>query len=164
VERTEPDGRGGVRGTGIHTDFPVEAVYRAVGYIGSHLAGLPFDHDGGVLVHDRGRVLDLDGSLLPGVYGVGWIKRGPVGLIGHTKGCALETVGSLLADVDGLVPAPRRDPAAIEELLAARGVGYTTWDGWLQLDEHERLTGEQRGRDRIKIVPRDEMLEISRTA
>ena len=162
VERTEPDGRGGVRGTGIHTDFPVEAVYRAVGNVGSHLAGLPFDHEGGVLVHDRGRVLDLDGSLLPGVYAVGWIKRGPVGLIGHTKGCALETVGSLLADADGLVPAPRRDPAAIDGLLAARGVGYTTWDGWLQLDKHERRTGEERGRDRIKVVPRAEMVAISR--
>jgi len=162
VERTEPDGRGGARGTGVHTDFPVEAVYRAVGYIGSHLGGLPFDHDGGVLVHEHGRVLDLDGSLLPGVYAVGWIKRGPVGLIGHTKGCALETVGSLLTDADGLGPAPRRDPAAIEELLAARGVEYTTWDGWLQLDKHERRTGEERGRDRIKIVPRAEMVAISR--
>ncbi|MGH8964291.1 MAG: FAD-dependent oxidoreductase, partial [Actinomycetes bacterium] len=122
VERTELDGAGGARGTGVFTEYPVEAVYRAVGYTGSHLHGLPFDHDAGVLVHDAGRVLDLDGSLLPGVYAVGWIKRGPVGLIGHTKGCASETVGSLLADADGLVPAPRRDPGAIEALLAARGV------------------------------------------
>jgi ferredoxin--NADP+ reductase len=161
-ERTELDGTGGVRGTGLFTEHPVEALYRAVGYTGSHLDGLPFDHDGGVLVHDAGRVLELDGSLMSGVYAVGWIKRGPVGLIGHTKGCALETVGSLLADVDGLVAAPRRDPAAIEELLAVRGVDYTTWDGWLRLDKHERQVGEERGRDRMKVVPREEMVAISR--
>jgi ferredoxin--NADP+ reductase len=162
-ERTEFDGAGGVRGTGLFTEHPVEAVYRAVGYTGSHLDGLPFDHDAGVLVHDAGRVLDLDGSLLPGVYAVGWIKRGPVGLIGHTKGCALETVGSLLADADGLVAAPHRDPGAIEELLADRGVAHTTWDGWLRLDKHERRAGEERGRERMKVVPRAEMLAISRT-
>jgi ferredoxin--NADP+ reductase len=95
-------GDGSVRGTGELTDYPLQAVYRAVGYLGSHVAELAFDHDAGVLPHDAGRVLALDGQHVPGVYAVGWIKRGPVGLIGHTKGCALETVGSLLADADGL--------------------------------------------------------------
>ncbi|MEQ3550243.1 FAD-dependent oxidoreductase [Pseudonocardia nematodicida] len=162
VERTSYTGDGSVRGTGEFTDFEVGAVYRAVGYTGSHLAGLPFDHERGVIPHQAGRVHDIDGQELPGIYTVGWIKRGPVGLIGHTKGCASETVGSLLADAPGLRRAPERDPAAVDELLARRGVGFTTWDGWLALDKHERGLGEDRGRERIKVVPREDMVGISR--
>ncbi|HTF51188.1 MAG TPA: FAD-dependent oxidoreductase [Pseudonocardia sp.] len=164
TERMELAGDGSVRATGEFTDYPLQAVYRAVGYLGSHVAELAFDHNAGVLPHDAGRVLALDGQHVPGVYAVGWIKRGPVGLIGHTKGCALETVGSLLADVDGLPQAlDRPAPEAIEALLAARGVEYTTWDGWLKLDKVERRLGEERGRDRLKVVPREEMVELSRS-
>ncbi|HZZ46509.1 MAG TPA: FAD-dependent oxidoreductase [Pseudonocardia sp.] len=162
TERMELAGDGTVRGTGEFTDQPLQAVYRAIGYQGSHVAELAFDHEGGVLPHDAGRVLALDGSQVPGVYTVGWIKRGPVGLIGHTKGCALETVASLLADSPGLVPATRREPADVERLLERRGIEYTTWDGWLQLDKVERQLGEERGRERMKVVARPEMLELSR--
>ncbi|GAA4710933.1 FAD-dependent oxidoreductase [Pseudonocardia yuanmonensis] len=161
TERTELAGDGGVRGTGVFTDHPLQALYRAVGYIGSELPELPFDRLSGTLPHTAGRVLDFDGQHVPGVYACGWIKRGPVGLIGHTKGCALETVGSLLADADDLDRAPVPDPAAVVELLEERGVRYTTWDGWLQLDKHERGLGEERGRERIKVVPREEMVELS---
>ncbi|MBC3192851.1 FAD-dependent oxidoreductase [Pseudonocardia sp. C8] len=157
VERTEYTGDGNVRGTGVFTEYPVGAVYRAVGYTGSEVAELPFDAARGVIPHEAGRVQGM-----PGVYAVGWIKRGPVGLIGHTKGCALETVGSLLADAPDLPRAPRRDPAAVPELLDRRGVEFTTWDGWLALDKHERRLGEDRGRERMKVVPREEMVEISR--
>jgi ferredoxin/flavodoxin---NADP+ reductase len=162
TERTALAGDQSVRGTGEIVDFPLQALYRAVGYQGSHVAGLAFDHDAGTLLHDAGRVLELDGQLVPGVYTVGWIKRGPVGLIGHTRGCALETVGSLLADADGLPRPARSDPAAIEALLAGRDVEYTTWDGWLRLDKVERQLGEERGRERMKVVPREEMVELSR--
>ena len=101
-ERTEPTGDGGVRSTGEIRDFPLQAVYRAVGYRGSALPGLPFDDARGVIPNDGGRVLDASGAPLPGLYTTGWIKRGPVGLIGHTKGDALETVGTIIADLDAL--------------------------------------------------------------
>ncbi|WP_189059079.1 FAD-dependent oxidoreductase [Longimycelium tulufanense] len=162
TERMELDGSGGVRGTGRFHDWPVQAVYRAVGYLSSHLADLPFDHDSGTVPHDAGRVLGLDGQQVPGVYATGWIKRGPVGLIGHTKGDALETIGSLLADIPALRPAPEPDPAAIRELLARRGVEFTTLEGWNRLNQHEITLGQQRGRERIKVVPREEMLAVSR--
>lgn len=162
TERMALTGDGTVRGTSQFSDVPLQAVYRAVGYQGSHVAELAFDHGRGVLPHDAGRVLALDGSQVPGVYTVGWIKRGPVGLIGHTKGCALETVASLLADAPGLTPATRRDPADVERLLDGRDVEYTTWDDWLRLDKVERQLGEERGRERMKVVAREEMLELSR--
>lgn len=91
----------------------------------------------------------------------GWIKRGPVGLIGHTKGDAAETINSLLTDAPNLPVAPQRDPGAVEELLAARGISYTTWDGWKRLDAHERALGQERGRERMKVVEHEDMVRIS---
>ena len=137
-------------------------MYRAVGYLSSHLPELPFDHVAGVVPNQAGRVLDLDENQLPGVYVTGWIKRGPVGLIGHTKGDAAETIASLLADADTL-DAPRYgSPDAILDFLAARGIPFTTWEGWGKLDAHEKALGLAAGRERIKVVEREEMTRVSR--
>ena len=162
TERTELTGDGGVRGTGTTTDWPVQAVYRCVGYRSTELVDLPWDSTNHVVPHDAGRVLDLDGAPIPGLYVNGWVKRGPVGLIGHTKGDAIETVGSLLADLDGLPRAPKPDPDAVLELLEARGLQYTTWEGWDLLDAHEISLGEPHGRARVKVVDRETMVEVSR--
>ncbi|GAA5105867.1 FAD-dependent oxidoreductase [Haloechinothrix salitolerans] len=162
TERTELTGDGNVRGTGEHHDWDVQAVYRAVGYLSSPLPEVPFDHQTGTVPHEAGRVLDIDGDQVPGVYVTGWIKRGPVGLIGHTKGDAQETIRSLLADIDSLTPAVQPDEDAVLEFLEQRGVEYTTWDGWYQLDAHERSLGEAEGRERKKVVEREEMVRVSR--
>ncbi|GAB3139503.1 FAD-dependent oxidoreductase [Amycolatopsis stemonae] len=162
TERTELTGDGNVRGTGEFHDWDVQAVYRAVGYLSSHLAEIPFDHVNGVVPNEAGRVLDLDENQLPGVYVTGWIKRGPIGLIGHTKGDAAETIASLLADAETL-GAPKYDsPDAILDFLAARGIPFTTWEGWGKLDAHEKALGLAAGRERIKVVERDEMTRVSR--
>ncbi|MCS7482084.1 FAD-dependent oxidoreductase [Umezawaea endophytica] len=162
TETMELTGDGGVRGTGEFTDWPVQAVYRAVGYLSTHLAELPFDHTTGTVPHQAGRVLDMDEQALPGVYVTGWIKRGPVGLIGHTKGDALETVTSLLADAPLLAAAARPEPDAVVRFLDQRGIRYTTFDGWRQLDEHERELGRAESRERIKVVDRHTMVSVSR--
>ncbi|MBT1001203.1 FAD-dependent oxidoreductase [Paenarthrobacter sp. DKR-5] len=168
-ERTKLDGDGQVVGTGEILDYPVQAVYRAVGYFGSELDELEFDSRRGVVPNEAGRVLDAHGEPVPGIYATGWIKRGPVGLIGHTKGDALETIGCLLEDQPELPPAENPDEKAVIELLESRGIEYTTWQGWLKLDAHERELGEAYSaaegavqRERIKVVPREEMVQISR--
>ncbi len=79
TEHMELTGDGSVRGTGEFTDWPVQAVYRAVGYRSTQLPDLPFDHANHVITNNAGRVLDLDGDQVPGVYVTGWIKRGPIG-------------------------------------------------------------------------------------
>ncbi|MGN6445803.1 FAD-dependent oxidoreductase [Amnibacterium sp.] len=161
-ERTEPDGRGGARGTGEFREQAVQAVYRAVGYFGSPLPGIPFDELHGVIPNHEGQVLGTDGALLPGVYATGWIKRGPVGLIGHTKSDAMETIEHVLTD-QGMWWSPAHpDEQSVVDLLASRGVEYTTVEGWHALDRAELALGEPAGRTRIKIVPRDEMLAASR--
>ncbi|AXB48883.1 pyridine nucleotide-disulfide oxidoreductase [Amycolatopsis albispora] len=162
TERTELTGDGNVRGTGVFHDWDVQAVYRAVGYLSSHLAEIPFDHVTGTVPNQAGRVLDIDENQVPGVYVTGWIKRGPVGLIGHTKGDAAETIASLLADADTLTGTTRNEPDAIIDFLLERGVPFTTWAGWGKLDAHERALGEPQGRDRVKVVEREEMLRVSR--
>ena len=162
TERTELTGDGNVRGTGEFHDWDVQSVYRAVGYLSSNLAEIPFDNTTGTVPNEAGRVLDLDEEQVPGVYVTGWIKRGPVGLIGHTKGDAAETIASLLADVDGLAEAKQPDPDAIVEFLSERGVPFTTWDGWGKLDAHERSLGATQGRERVKVVEREEMVRVSR--
>ncbi|MEV6905511.1 FAD-dependent oxidoreductase [Amycolatopsis sp. NPDC051071] len=163
TERTELTGDGTVRGTGEFHDWDVQAVYRAVGYLSSHLPEIPFDHTTGTVPNQAGRVLDIDEDQVPGVYVTGWIKRGPIGLIGHTKGDAAETIASLLADADNLATPAVDDPDAILGFLAERGVPFTTWDGWGKLDAHEKSLGAPHGRERVKVVERDEMTRISRS-
>ncbi|MFD0810806.1 FAD-dependent oxidoreductase [Amycolatopsis umgeniensis] len=163
TERTELTGDGNVRGTGEFHDWDVQAVYRAVGYLSSHLPEIPFDHTTGTVPNQAGRVLDIDEDQVPGVYVTGWIKRGPVGLIGHTKGDAAETIASLLADADNLAAPAVDDPDAILGFLTERGVPFTTWEGWGKLDAHEKSLGVPHGRERVKVVERDEMTHISRS-
>lgn len=171
-ERTELDGTGNARGTGGFLEYPVQAVYRSIGYFGSALSEVEFDAQRGVVNNDGGRVLDAAGKHTPGIYATGWIKRGPVGLIGHTKGDALETITHLLEDLDALPAAEAPDEDAIVELLDARGVEFTSWEGWQALDSHEKSLGEafdasalglELDRERVKVVARDEMVQICRS-
>ena len=168
MERQELDGSGGIVGTGEFIDYPVQAVYRAVGYHGSEVDEVPYDAAKGVITNEAGRVLDEAGEHITGMYATGWIKRGPVGLIGHTKSDAQETINCLLEDLPQLPRAARPEPAAIISLLEERGVEYTDWAGWLKLDEYEKQLGaagtdaEGKPRERIKVVPREEMTSISR--
>lgn len=165
-ERTElnPDGSS-VHGTGQFVEFPVQAIYRAIGYFGSELPEVPFDDKYGVIRNQGGRVVDEDGSQVEGLYATGWIKRGPVGLIGHTKSDATETIENLVADVDKLVDPAVADTDAVLTELTARGVEYTTWEGWLKLNEHEIALGaadtSHVERERVKVVDRDEQVSIS---
>ncbi|ASK66382.1 pyridine nucleotide-disulfide oxidoreductase [Brachybacterium avium] len=171
-ERTRLDAEGNVEGTGEMVDYDLGAVYRAVGYHGSELPGIPYDARRGVITNEAGRVTGADGAVIPGVYANGWIKRGPVGLIGATKSDALETIASLVEDIESgaLTPAPEREDEAILHLLEDRGVQYTTWEGWAALDEHEKSLGasavdaDGEPRARVKVVEREEMVRVSRDA
>lgn len=160
-ERTEPDGAGGVRPTGEIREIPVQAVYRAVGYFGSPLPGIPFDDKRGVIPNHEGQVVDDNNQRVPGVYATGWIKRGPVGLIGHTKSDAMETIQHLVKDQASWWNPELPDEASVVSLLQERGVSFTNLEGWHRLDHAELERGQERGRERLKVVPRDEMLQIS---
>lgn len=163
TERTEFLGDGNVRGTGETTDWDVQAVYRAVGYYSSPLRDLPFDDADGVVPNEAGRVTGDDGKPMPGVYVTGWIKRGPVGLIGHTKSDASETIGCLLEDVESAPSSiATAEPDELIKHLSDSGVDLTLWDEWERLDAHEMALGESSGRERIKVVSREDMISAGR--
>ncbi|KQR23962.1 pyridine nucleotide-disulfide oxidoreductase [Agreia sp. Leaf335] len=160
-ERTRPDGAGSVEGTGEIREIEIQAIYRAVGYFGSPLIDIPFDERHGVIPNHEGQALADDNSVIPGVYATGWIKRGPVGLIGHTKSDAMETIQHVVNDQASWWAPSQPDEQSIVDLLTSRGIDFTTIDGWHQLDQHELALGEAEGRLRKKVVPRDEMIRVS---
>jgi ferredoxin--NADP+ reductase len=163
-ERTQDAGAGAIADTGVMVNYPLQAVYRAIGYFGSEIPGVPFDDKYGVIRNDGGRVVDDHGKRVDGLYATGWIKRGPVGLIGHTKSDALETIENLVADISGLVDPAEPSTDALLSTFAERGVAFTNWDGWLKLNQHEIALGEAFDgvdRERVKVVARDEQVSIS---
>lgn len=164
MERTALQGDGSVEGTGEYVDYPVQAVYRAVGYASSPLDGVPFDDVRKVVPNAGGRVT-RDGETIDGLYATGWIKRGPVGLIGSTKSDAQETVANLVEDARAGRLRPTGDgtgSGGLVRLLDGRGVRYTTWHGWELLEAFEKELGRADGRERIKVVERETMTAVSR--
>jgi ferredoxin/flavodoxin---NADP+ reductase len=139
-------------------------VFRSIGYRGTAVEGLPFDEARGTIPHEAGRILDEQGAPLRGDYVVGWIKRGPTGIIGTNKRDAQETVDELLDDLDGgrlnEPPDPSRD--ALEELLAERAPEHVTYTGWEAIDRAEKAAGEPHGRPRVKLTTTDELLDAAR--
>jgi len=162
IEKTKLDGTGNVTLTGETLEFAAQAVYRAVGYFGSPVDQMPFDAKYGVIKNDEGRVLDVDGNQIPGTYCTGWIKRGPVGLIGHTKADAIETISHVIADRAMWWEPSSPSEDAVVETLRSRGVDYIAWENWLNIDSTEKSLGEALGRERLKLHNRAEMLEISK--
>ncbi|KKX99350.1 pyridine nucleotide-disulfide oxidoreductase [Microbacterium sp. Ag1] len=152
MERTASDELGRMVGTGELLRYGVGAVYRAVGYRSTPVPGMPFDTTLGVVPHIEGRVVDAEGVPIPRLYATGWIKRGPVGLIGSTKSDAAQTIGHVVDDL-GSVELEARDDDPIAHLSHAVDL-----DGWLRIDAAERGAGAARGRERTKIVEREEML------
>ncbi|MCQ6553735.1 FAD-dependent oxidoreductase [Streptomyces sp. C10-9-1] len=163
TERTALDGTGNVEGTGAFTDWDVSAVYRAVGYLSDELPKLPWDVATGTVPDEGGRVIEESGEHLDSTYVTGWIRRGPVGLIGHTKGDANEAIANLLQDhaAGRLQPPGSPEPEAVDAFLSGKDVRWTTWEGWYRLDAAEKALGEPQGRERVKIVEREDMLRAS---
>ncbi len=135
-------------------------VLRSVGYRAVPLPDVPFDERSFVLPNQRGRVRGPDGEPLPGVYAVGWIKRGPTGILGTNKRDAEETVGCLAEDLQAgvLAAPPEPERERIDALLAERKPDLVTVDGWRAIDEHELALGSAQERPRVKLASRDELL------
>ncbi|MDO8211144.1 NAD(P)-binding protein [Conexibacter sp. CPCC 206217] len=170
----QPDGRLAARPSGEEETIPCGLVVRAVGYRGRALPGVPFDDERGLIPNAGGRVLE-DDAIRVGEYVTGWVKRGPSGVIGTNKQCALETVAAIVADRDaGLLArgdgsADASDPAAadasdaaLEAWLEERCGHAVAWSGWDAIDAHEQAAGEPHGRPRVKLVDLDRMHAVVR--
>ncbi len=142
-------------------EMPVGLVFRSVGYRGVKLPGVPFNESWGVILNEKGRVIDPDTQEpVPGLYTAGWIKRGPSGVIGTNKPDALETVTCMLEDLaDGKIFEPAYpNPQAAEAFVKEHQPHYFSFTDWLKLDELEVARGEALGRPRLKFTCIEEML------
>jgi ferredoxin--NADP+ reductase len=138
-------------------------VLRAIGYRGVALPGVPFDERSATIPNVDGRVIGEDGNPRVGEYAVGWIKRGPSGVIGTNKKDAQQTVDALLEDLAAdrhLHPADP-DPGRVQALLRARHPSLVTYEGWSEIDRHEQALGEPHGRPRVKLTRIDELLRVA---
>src|SRR5262249_17299333 len=158
---TDERGRVAAKDTGAREELSVELVVRSVGYRGVPTPGLPFDDKTATIPNTGGRV---DGSR--NEYVVGWIKRGPTGVIGTNKKDSQDTVDTLLADLagadDGGRPEFGDDRAdKLEEWLASRQPKLVTSAHWELIDRFEREAGEPHGRPRVKLPSLAKLLHIS---
>ena len=150
------------RDTGETETIECGLVLRSIGYLGTGIDGVPHDARQGVIPNKQGRVVDENEHPIPGQYVVGWIKRGPSGVIGTNKKDAAETIELLLEDAEaGLIPAADADADSLPALLAERGVDFVEFDGWRAIDALEQSRGEPLGRPRVKLTTIDEMLDTA---
>ena len=149
------------RATDVTEELDCGLVFRSIGYRGTRVEGVPFDESRCVIPNDRGRILERTGE-----YAVGWIKRGPTGIIGTNKRDAQETVNALLEDLDAAnLPSPSDpDRDTLEALLAERQPEAVSYAGWQAVDRVEREAGEPHGRPRVKLCSFDELLEAAKAA
>lgn len=171
LEATTLDESGRVVGTGERSTLDAHLVLRAIGYRGTPLPGVPFDPARGVIPNKEGRVTTEDGRVLPREYVVGWIKRGPIGVIGTNKSDAAVTAAHLIDDLaaargeDGtggvFADTPRLD---LDALMASRGFWPTTFADWERIDAAEIARGTDSGRSRAKVEAWRELIDIARSS
>jgi ferredoxin--NADP+ reductase len=148
LERTQVvDGR--AVGTGEFFEIETSLVLPAVGYRSSGMAEIPFDDDNGIVFSDDGRVDD-------GLYAVGWIKRGPTGVIGTNRPDGQLAAKQILEDIpEGKKPGRQ----ALEAALGSKGTRIVDYDDWLTLDALEK-TQAREGAPREKLITVAAMLGV----
>ncbi len=154
---SDADGRVTAKDTGDREEVAAQLVVRAVGYRGLPTPGLPFDERAGTIPHVDGRVQGSRNE-----YVVGWIKRGPTGVIGSNKKDSQDTVDTLLADLSSaeLADFDADHADRLAEWLVQRQPKLVTDDHWKLIDDHERLAGEGAGRPRVKLTSVADLLRI----
>jgi len=140
-------------------------VFRSIGYYGTPLAGIPFDEVHGVIPNQKGRITELKGNNIKGLYTAGWIKRGPTGVIGTNKTDSAETVSAMIEDIENnktLSPEfPNSDK--VEALIRKNKVEDSdtiNYEDWLKIDKEEVAKGEKKGKPRVKFTTVEHIREL----
>lgn len=147
------------RGTGERYELETGILFRSIGYRGVEMSGVPFHESWGVFPNNNGRITDND-SVVPQLYTAGWIKRGPSGIIGTNRACAVETVKSLLEDVGDLDSESKSGRDGLYSLLDQRDVRHINYQQWKTIDQAEVARGESKQKPREKFTSVDEMLAL----
>ena len=148
VEKTELDNELRSIGTGERYELECELVISCIGYRTPPIDGVPYEHG-------RGRFANDEGRIMPGLYCVGWAKRGPSGTIGTNKPDGFAVIDLIDEDIaDNSDKAGRK---GLDDLLAKRGVESVTFRDWQKIDEAEILRARE-GSPREKFVAIEEMI------
>ena len=147
------------RGTGERYELETGILFRSIGYRGIEMPGVPFHESWGVFPNENGRITDND-TVVPQLYTAGWIKRGPSGIIGTNRACAVETVKSLLEDTAKLDSNTKAGRTGVYSLLDERKVRHINYQEWKTIDQTEVTRGEAKDKPREKITSVDEMLAL----
>jgi ferredoxin--NADP+ reductase len=144
--------QGSAVGTGQYGVIRCGLVVIAIGYRATPIPGVPFDPD-------RGLVPNMDGRVAPGLYAVGWAKRGPSGVIATNRPDGVVCSDQISAEMGTAerrgVEKPGRD--GLERLLAERNVTVVSFADWQQIDAAEIAAGGGKA-PRRKFTTLDEML------
>ena len=145
--------------TGVFETIPCGLIFRSIGYRGVPIPDVPFDERRGVFPNINGRIIQ-ETNPVPGLYAVGWIKRGPSGVIGTNKADSVATVESILADLQDLPPCADPDDKGIAEILAKASVRPVSYPDWQAIDAAEIARGKNCGKPREKFTRVDDMLDV----
>jgi len=148
VERTRLTPEGQAEGTGEIYAIPCGMVVACIGYKTSPIAGAPYDDK-------LGRFANAEGRVLPGLYAVGWARRGPTGTIGTNRPDGFMIVDTIAEDTPD--DAGKRGGAGLDPLLAERGVDVVSFDEWQKIEAAE-VARARDGAPREKFVAVAEML------
>jgi ferredoxin/flavodoxin---NADP+ reductase len=135
-------------------------VFRSVGYRGKPLLDVPFNDRWGVILNEKGRVIDPESKHpIVGLYTSGWIKRGPSGVVGTNKPDSVESVTCMLEDFStgSILQPSHADAASAEKFIGSRNPDYFSWADWKCLDALELERGQACGRPRVKFTSVEEM-------
>lgn len=141
VERTRVE-TGRAIGTGERYRIPADLVVSCIGYRSSPIDGVPFDERAGRFPNDEGRIL-------PGLYCVGWAKRGPSGTIGTNRPDGYAVIDLVELDIGG--GARKRGREGFDELAAERGLDIVTFRDWQKIERAEEAAARA-GSPREKFV------------
>lgn len=142
-------------------DVPSGLAVTCIGYRGDPPAGVPFDAAAGVVGNCDGRVLSAAGSVVEGLYVVGWLRRGPTGVIGTNRADAVAVAQSLVADLGASANTGRVGGLeAVRALLDARNIPILDARDWRALDAWERSEGQAGGAIRRKVLSLDEARNV----
>lgn len=147
--------------TGETLTLPVDTLISAIGYRSTPIPGIPFDQQAGIVRNEQGRVE-------PGVYCVGWCKRGPQGVIPSNRADAIEMAKMIIADMEAQSSYQSNNqsraqakpgPDAIDELLSARKIQAVSTDDWRKIDQAE-INRAPEGKVREKFTTVEQMLAV----
>lgn len=153
VERTALDAEGRATGTGETYAIPAGLIVSCIGYRTPPIDGVPYDARAGRFANDEGRIL-------PGLYAVGWARRGPSGTIGTNRPDGFAIVEKIAEDVGS--GGGKQGRPALDLLLAERGVDVVTFRDWQNIDSAE-IAAARDGSPREKFVVVGEMLGAAHT-